>query len=104
MNSFRVSEATTSRLDEIHQYTLEQWGEAQADRYIYGLYERFQAIADRTSPWRTIPAEFGVDGYFGRYERHFIYWRVLSDGAVGIVTILHERMHQAARFADDAAV
>ena len=36
-----------------------------------------------------------------RYEHHFIYWRVLTDGAVGIVTILHERMHQIDRLKDD---
>lgn len=51
--------------------------------------------------WRAIPAEFGVDGYYCRFEHHYIYWRILPDGAVGIVTILHERMHQMDRFRDD---
>jgi len=41
-----------------------------------------------------------VDGFFFRYERHFVYWRRLSNGDVGIVTILHERMHQMERFRD----
>jgi toxin ParE1/3/4 len=50
---------------------------------------------------RPVPAEFGVDGYFFRYERHFVYWRRLSDGDVGIVTILHERMHQIDRLRED---
>lgn len=48
-----------------------------------------------------MPAEFGVQGYFFRYERHVVYWRRLSSGDIGIVTILHERMHQIARFRED---
>lgn len=38
-------------------------------------------------------AEFGVDGFYCRQEHHYIYWRLLSDGVVGIVTVFHERMH-----------
>ena len=50
---------------------------------------------------RMIPAEFGIDGYFFRYERHLVNWRNLSNGDIGIVTILHERMHQVDRFRED---
>jgi hypothetical protein len=42
-----------------------------------------------------------VQGFFFRYERHFVYWRRLSNGDIGIVTILHERMHQIERLRDD---
>jgi toxin ParE1/3/4 len=38
-----------------------------------------------------------VDGYLCRHEKHVIYWKLLADGRVGIVTVLHERMHQAER-------
>lgn len=30
-----------------------------------------------------------------------VYWKRLSNGDVGIVTVLHERMHQIARFRED---
>jgi toxin ParE1/3/4 len=60
-------------------------------------------ISSRSFPRRPVPAEFGVDGFVCRYEKHLIYWRVLSDGSLGIVTILHERMHQIERFRDDFA-
>ena len=101
MSSFRVSDDAGHRLDQIYSYTRETWGEVQADRYIRGLFERFQAIADQRFSWRAVPAEFGVDGYVCRYERHFIYWKMRDDGAVGIVTVLHERMHQIGRFRED---
>lgn len=98
---FRVQERAGRRLDEIYVYTRDMWGEEQAARYIRGLFERFGEIADRKTPWRAIPAEFGVDGFFSRFEHQYIYWRLLTDGTVGIVTVLHERMHQLERFRGD---
>lgn len=96
-----IQESASHRLDDIFVYTRDAWGEAQAERYIRGLFERFEAITERRVVWQSIPAVFGVDGYICRYEHHFIYWKVLSGGGVGIVTILHERMHQIDRIRED---
>jgi toxin ParE1/3/4 len=101
MAAVRIQEAASHRLDEIYRYTRERWGVEQADRYITGLFAAFDRIETRGVTSKPVPAEFGVDGYFFRYERHFVYWRRLSDGDVGIVTILHERMHQIDRFRED---
>ena len=101
MTSFKVQDAAGHRLDQIYAYTRDTWGEAQAERYIRGLFDKFEAIAAHRFPWRPIPAEFGVDGYVCRYEKHVIYWKRLGDGGVGIVTVLHERMHQIERFQED---
>ena len=76
-------------------------GIAQAETYITGLFAAFEQIETRGVVSRPVPAEFGVEGYFFRYERHFVYWRRVGNGDIGIVTILHERMHQMARFRDD---
>ena len=101
MSGFRVSRAAGHRLDEIFAYTRDRWGQAQAEAYINGLFARFAAIANREFPWRPVPAEFGVNGFVCREGSHFIYWKLLGDGAVGIVTILHQRMHQIDRFRED---
>ncbi len=97
MPGLRIQEAASLRLDEIYRYTLKQWGKQTADRYINGLFEAFAKIDSRGVVSRPIPAEFGVHGYFFRFERHFVYWKRLSSGDIGIVSILHERMHQIAR-------
>lgn len=97
----RIQQAASHRLDDIYRYTRDRWGEAQADRYVSGLFEAFQRIEARGIVSRPVPAEFGVEGYVFRYERHLVYWRRLSKGDVGIVTILHERMHQIERFRED---
>ena len=101
MATVRIQEAASHRLDKIYRYTREHWGEQQAERYINGLFEAFEGIATHKTASRPIPAQFGVDGYFFRYERHFVYWRRLSNGDIGNVTILHERMHQMDRFRED---
>jgi toxin ParE1/3/4 len=99
--AIRVQEAASWRLDEIYRYTRERWGEVQAAHYITGLFDAFERIETHGVASRPVPAEFGVDGFFFRYERHFVYWRRLSNGDIGIVTILHERMHQIGRLRED---
>jgi plasmid stabilization system protein ParE len=101
MTQVRVQEAASHRLDEIYRYTRDHWGEQQAERYVTGLFEAFEGIESRKTSSRPIPAEFGVEGFFFRHERHFVYWRRLSDGDIGIVTILHQQMHQMDRFKED---
>lgn len=101
MVQVRIQEAASYRIDEIYRYTRDRWGTRQANRYIHGLFDAFAGIETHQTPSRPIPAEFGIDGYFFRYEQHFVYWRRLSNGDIGIVTILHARMHQIERFRED---
>lgn len=99
--AIRIQEAASVRLDEIYRYSRDRWGEAQAEAYINGLFAAFEQIDTRGIRSRPVPAEFGVDGYCFRYKRHFVYWRRLANDDIGIVTILHERMHQMDRFKED---
>lgn len=104
MTAVRIQESASWRLDEIYRYPLGEWGEVQAARYIRGLFESYDRIPDHDVASRPIPAEFGVQGFFYRYEKHIVYWKILANGDIGIVTILHERMHQIERFRDDFGV
>ncbi len=101
MSAVRVQEAASHRLDEIYRYTRDRWGTGQAEAYITGLFEAFGKIAAHGVASRPVPAEFGVAGFYFRYGRHFVYWRKLENGDIGIVTILHERMHQIDRLRAD---
>ena len=89
------------RLDDIYHYTRDRWSDGQAEKCLTGLFAAFDKIACHGVVSKPIPAEFGVEGFFFRYERHFVYWRHLSNGDIGIVTIFHERMHQIDRFRED---
>ena len=101
MPAIRVQERASLRIDDIYRYTRDRWGEDQAGTYITGLFAAFDMIATRGVASKPVPAEFDVEGFFFGYQRPFVYWRHLSNGDIGIVTILHERMHQIDRFRED---
>ena len=98
MATILVQEAASYRLDEIYCYTHDRWGVRQADGYINGMFAGFDRIESGGVASKPIPAEFDVEGYFFGCEHHFVYWRRLSKGEIGIVTIPHERLHQIDRF------
>ena len=104
MAGVRIQEAASRRLDEIWRHSQVRWGTPQADSYINGLFSVFHKIGTPEVMSRPVPAAFGVDGYVCRFKHHFIYWRPLGNGDIGIVTILHERMHQIARFQEDIGI
>ena len=97
----RIQVAASFRIDEIYQYTRDRWESAQVDAYVTGLFEAFEKIATHEVMSRPIPAGFGIDGFFFRYKKHLVYWKELGNGDIGIVAILHERMHQIGRFRED---
>ena len=97
----RIQAAASLRIDEIYRYTRSKFGATQAEKYIRDLFNRFEQISDKTVISRPIPADFGVQGFYYRYERHFVYWKYLANGDIGIATVLHERMHQIEHFKYD---
>lgn len=94
MSGYLLAPQADQQLDQIYEYTAKQWGENQADRYVELLFQYFSDVSAKKVIWRAVPAEFGIEGYFGKCEHHFVYWKVLDTGDVGFVAILHERMHQ----------
>ena len=84
MAAIRIQEGASHRLDDIYRYTRDRWGEGQAEKYITRLFADFDKIAGHGVASKPIPAEFGVEGFFFRYERHFVYWRHLLNGDIGI--------------------
>lgn len=100
----RFQQAALLRLDEIYIYTRDTWGEEQAQRYADGLFDAIDGLLDGTTRSRPIAAEFRVRGFCFRYQRHFVYWQQLSNGDIGIVSILHEQMHQLRRLREDSGL
>ncbi|MBT3195432.1 MAG: type II toxin-antitoxin system RelE/ParE family toxin [Candidatus Ruthia sp.] len=93
-----VQNSASLKIDEIYRYTIKTWGKKQAKIYINGLFESFNNIGSNLVVSYPMPADFGIDGFYLRYEKHYIYWKYLDNGDIGIVTVLHERMHQIKQF------
>jgi toxin ParE1/3/4 len=70
--AIRIQDGASHRLDDIYRYTRDRWGDDQAETYITGLFAAFDKIAAHGVASKPIPAEFGVEGFFFRYERHFV--------------------------------
>ena len=99
--AIKLQPSALGRLDEIYLYTRDMWGAEQAKAYSDGLFALMDGLETGATPSRAIPVEVGVQGFYFRYRRHIVYWQRLSNGDIGIVSVLHERMHQADRLRDD---
>lgn len=105
--SYVFFKTADSAQDDIWDYTVRTWGEQQAVNYITGLHVHIQALAEREMPWRELPAKLivppGIEAevYFSRYEHHYIFFRLLSSGRLGVVSILHAAMNLPVRLASD---
>ena len=95
-----IQNSASLKIDEIYRYIIKTWGDKQAKIYINGLFEAFNNIGSNVIVSYPIPADFGIDGFYFRYEKHYVYWKYLDSGDIGIVTVLHERMHQIKQFSN----
>ncbi|WP_237154443.1 type II toxin-antitoxin system RelE/ParE family toxin [Oryzibacter oryziterrae] len=107
MAGYRFFGRADAAQDQIYRDTAEKWGEDQAEAYIRGLHMYLQKLASNRMLWRrlprklTVPPELARDAYFSRYEHHFVFFRLLDDGAIGVMSILHERMNIPVRLRED---
>jgi len=97
----KISDAARERLLEIWNYTEETWGEAQADKYLRGLVETAERAHKSRHLWRPVPDEELKGAFFIRYRHHFIFFRELSTGTIGVISILHENMDIPSRLKDE---
>ena len=78
-------------LNDIWNYTLEEWSETQADRY-YATLE-FACTQIGENPHLGKKFEEINNGLLGlRSGKHIIFYQVVNENEVEVIRILHERM------------
>lgn len=92
---YKLYAKARKQLMQIWTYSYKNWGEKQADDYLEGLYKRFENLQTDKHLWRHLnhPCFEDVSVFYCRHEKHFIFFKELSSGTVGIISILHERMN-----------
>jgi toxin ParE1/3/4 len=91
VSAWLLAPAAKDDLAEIWDYTSEQWGDEQADRYVRDITDACQALADERRHGR--PINEIRHGYFKlAVGSHFLCYRITTEGATEIVRILHQRM------------
>jgi len=93
--------------DERWRYSCEVWGERQAEKYITGLHHHLQLLSEKKKCWRSLPAnlvippDVQVKAYFSKFEHHYLFFRELSEGVIGVMAILHEKSDMPVRLCED---
>ncbi|MFA7232908.1 MAG: type II toxin-antitoxin system RelE/ParE family toxin [Terrimicrobiaceae bacterium] len=96
----KIFAAAESRLIEIWDYTLDKWGEKQADAYVRGLVAAMHSLGGNRHLWRKLPDKTLAGIWFAKHEHHYIFFREISGGTIGVITVLHESMDLPARIKD----
>jgi toxin ParE1/3/4 len=91
MTRYLLSPAAQTDLEQIWDYSVRTWGEEQAERYVLGIRDACQALADGRKQGRSI------DDIRPGYRKlavasHFLFYRITDDGPIDVVRILHQRM------------
>ena len=91
-NSYTLSKQADRDIQHITKRSLADFGEIQTDKYLAGLEETLNMLAE--TPERGRPFTHGVTQrhyYFHRYVSHVVYYRQRKQD-IFITRILHMRM------------
>lgn len=102
MKQLLVFKPAQIRLAEIWDYTLEKWGEEQADRYLRELGVCMNGIASQRHLWRSVQDARLSGVFFVRCSQHLIFFRAMQD-QIAVISILHENMDIVQRLREDGA-
>jgi toxin ParE1/3/4 len=90
LSTYRLGPKGTSDLAEIFDYTVDTWGEQQAENYIDELAKCFQRLADSPGLGRACDL---ISPGIRRFElgKHVIFYKPDRNGII-VSRILHQRM------------
>ncbi len=79
-----------SDLEKIYEYTFNNWGIKQAEKYQDELYETMQLLLSKPKLGKEYP--YAIEDYRKIHvNRHLIFYRV-NLGKCEVIRILHDRM------------
>ena len=92
MADYIITEKAQKDLVDIWNYTYDVWSEKQADKYVGKLLEDIGKIALKPEISGQ-SYEFVRNGFRGFHSgKHIIFFKILQNGKVRIIRILHESM------------
>ena len=107
---YRFSPLAEIQLDTLWDYGFSRFGERQADSYLDGLFSAIEEVAVNGRYLGLIPKRVPPDKIaeittlpirYIRYGKHYLYLRELSNGAIGVVCILGDRMDTPQRLKEN---
>ena len=107
MATYRLYATAIKGQGDMWDYTVKRHGEKQAESYTRGLVDYLEKIANDRKIWRQLPAslvapnDIDYEIYCGKYRHYFIYFKVLENGDIGVMSILHEMRDMTYHLAHD---
>lgn len=92
MAKFHFTVKAVEDLTDIWNYTVDSWSEQQADTYYEMLISSCRKVACNPVLFGKEYNEIAEDLYGFKANKHIIFYRIITNGDVEIVRILHERM------------
>ena len=90
MPGYRLTPDAQSDLIEIHRFTLQQWGQAQSQKYLSELRKTIRLLSDTPSLGKSRP-EVGANVLSFPHVSHVIYY-VVHEQRLVVFGVLHKRM------------
>jgi len=87
---YRISEAASSDLDGIWEYTFHKWSKEQADRYYSLIMNEIEFISDNITSGK--PMNHVKMGYYASYVKSHMILFKRNEEIVEVIRILHQRM------------
>jgi toxin ParE1/3/4 len=88
---YRISKKAVNDLEEIWEYTCENWSVNQADRYYKLIISEIEFIAKNSESGKSM--DHIKEGYRATIVKsHLIFYRIHTDNNIEIIRILHQRM------------
>lgn len=88
--AFNLTPRAKDDLHGIWRYSVQTWSEAQADRYITQIYERFSWLATRPRTGRHRPEI--CEGYYCFPQGSHLIFYLMRDGGIDIIGVPHKEM------------
>jgi toxin ParE1/3/4 len=90
MTTFNLTPRAKEDLRSIWHYTVTTWNEAQADKYITTLYNRFQWLAENPKLGKHRPDI--QHGYYCYREGSHLVFFTCHDEGIAIIGVPHQSM------------
>jgi len=96
VRSYELTQDADRDIESIVRYTIEEWGEGQAKKYLDKLEKCFQKISRHDVISRTFSKRFS-QVLVTRCEHHYIFYLHGKKKNPRIFAVLHERMDLVSR-------
>jgi len=101
--NYLLKEAAEADLRDIIRYTRNQWGDAQARRYLANLKQGIARLAAGQGPFKNMSAIYPALR-MAHCEHHCIFCLPRENAPAWIVAIFHERMDLMVRLAERLSI